>query len=278
MRRIAILSISLLAALAAFGQTPAPAGAPGASGAAKGPHPKSNAENSALVALLNAVNQEDKAARAAEKTAAADAVIKDADEFLKTYTDTDYKAVVLMHEAAAYHDKHDEPKAIVFGEQSLEADGKSYETLLLMAEIYSRSARSTDLDMDDKLTRADKYAKEALDVIPTAPKPNAEIADAEWAGAKQGEMQRAWVSLGYSALVRKKYDDATKDFQKGMELYPDPLEMLYIERAFATAKRYDDAVLWADKAAAAPNVPDQLKQIAAQDKAHDQALKKAQQQ
>ena len=40
-----------------------------------------------------------------------------------------------MHLAQAYHYKNDDPKAISIGEQSLENDPNSYETLLLMSEI-----------------------------------------------------------------------------------------------------------------------------------------------
>jgi hypothetical protein len=59
-------------------------------------------------------------------------------------------------------------------------------------------------------------------------------------------------------------------------MYPDPLDMLYIERAYADAKRYDDAIAWADKASGSPNANDKLKQIAASDKTRAQNLKKTQ--
>lgn len=281
MRRIAILAISLLAALPVFSQTaPAPAAAPpGAPAAAPtGPHPKTAAENSALVVLMNAAATADQASTAAEKATASDAVIKAADEFLKTYPDTDYKGAALMVEAGAYHDKRDEPKAIVAGEQSLEADPKNVDTLLLMAEIYSRTTRNTDLDMEDRLTNSDKYAKEVLALIAVATKPKADLPDAEWDAVKKHNEAQAWMAMGLAAIVRKKFDDAKTDLQKTIDLYPNPLDMLYIERAYIAAKRYDDAVVWTDKVAALPNANDQLKTIAASDKTRAQALKKQQSQ
>ncbi len=266
MRRIAILAVSFLAALPAFSQTaPAPAAAPaalpGGAPEVKGPHPKSPEENTALVAMFKATDP--------------DAQAKLSEEFLKTYPDTDYKAQVLQMQAQAYHAKKDEPKAIVAGEAALAADPKSYETMLLLSEIYSRSTRPTDLDMDDRLARSDKYAKDAMAEVAKAEKPKPDIADADWAGLKQGETQRAWVSLGLSALLRKKYDEAKTNFDKAMALYPDPLDMLYIERAYTTAKRYDDALVWIDKSASSPNANDQLKDIAGKDKARVTALKKS---
>lgn len=268
MRRIAILTISLLAALPAFSQAPpaAPAGAAGASGAVgpTGPHPKSAAENNALVAVLKTT---DPAAQA-----------QAAEAFLKNYPDTDYKATALLIEAQGYHDAKQDPKAIVAGELAIDADPKSYDARLLLAEIYSRTTRSTDLDMDDKLTRSDKYAKEALALLATAQKPKADLSDADWAAAKQGEEARAWLALGFSSLLHKKYDDAKTNFQKGISLYPDPLDMLYIERAYTDAKRYDDALAWIDKAAASPNANDTVKRISGSDKTRVQDLKKKQQQ
>jgi tetratricopeptide (TPR) repeat protein len=257
MRRIAILFIGLLAALPAFSQ--APAGAAGATGAPKGPHPKSNAENNAVLAMF--------------KTPDPDGQIKAAEDLLKTYPDTDYKPQAWLVEAQAYNDKRDYPKAKSFGEQSLDADPTSFTTLLLLADVYSRSAKSTDLDLNDSLAKVDKYAKQALTLLATARKPKEDLPDEDWEAAKKGQESSAWLSLGFAAVLSKKFDDAKTDFQKGIDLSPNPLEMLYIERAYGDAKRYDDAIAWSDKAASAPNVPANLKQIAGNDKTRFQALK-----
>jgi tetratricopeptide (TPR) repeat protein len=280
MRRLAILTIGILAALPAFSQTappPAPPAAAGAPGAAPaGPHPKSAEENSALVALLNGVGDEDKATSTAARGAAADVVIKDATDLLSKYPDTDYKAIVQMHLAQAYHYKNDDPKAISIGEESLANDPNSYETLLLMSEIYSRSTRPTDLDKDDRLAKADKYAKQALALIPKAPKPNANISDADWTQAQGAENQRAYLSMGYASIVAGKPADADASFQKAFDVFsPDPVEFLRIGRAYAVGvKNYDEAIKWDDKGIALPSMPDQIKSVATSDKAHWESLKK----
>jgi tetratricopeptide (TPR) repeat protein len=265
MRRIAILSIGLLAALTAFGQTAPPAPAAGAMGAAgasgpKIPKPKSAAENNAVLAMFKAADP--------------DAQIKAAGDFLTTYPDSDYKAQALVMQAQAYHDKRDDPKAISFGEQALDADPANYSAHLLLAEVYSRTSKNTDLDLNDKLAKIDKYSKDALAELAAAPKPKPDMSDADWATAKKPEEERAWVALGFAGVLSKKFDDATTNFQKAMDLYPDPLDMLYIERGYIDAKRFDDAVTWCDKVNASPNANDQLKGIATKDKARAQALKK----
>lgn len=272
MRRIAILFTGLLAAVPAFSQTaPAPAAAPagamgatGASGAIKGPHPKSNAENDAIVAMFKATDP--------------DTEIKDAEDLLKTYPDTDYKAQALLVESQAYNQKRDYPKAIVLGEESLAAEPSNYATLLLLADIYSRTSKPTDLNLNDNLNKAEKYAKEALADLEKASKPKADLSDADWAQAKTAQEAQAYLALGFTAVLRKKYDDAKTDFNKSIGMYPDPLVMLYIDRSYLAAKQYDDAMAWADKVAASPNATDQFKQIAASDKNRAQTLKKQQSQ
>jgi tetratricopeptide (TPR) repeat protein len=269
MRRIAILFVSLAAAIPAFSQAPpapaaAPAGAAAPPAAAKGPHPKSAAENDAIVAMFKETDP--------------DKQIKDAEDLLTTYQDTDYKSQVLLIEATAYNQKRDYPKAIVAGEKSLEADPASYPTLLLLADIYSRTSKSTDLDLNDKVAKAEKYAKEALADLAKAEKPKADLPDDAWAQAKSGQEAQAYMSLGLTAVLRKKFDEAKTNFDKSIGMYPDPLVMLYIERSYAAAKQYDEAIAWADKAAGAQGVPDNIKAIAASDKTRDQSLKKQQSQ
>lgn len=271
MRRIAILATSLLAVIAASAQTAPKAAAPAAPAAAApaappvtpGPHPKSAEENTAVLAM--------------GKAETPDARIKAVDALMTAFPDTDYKSIALLMEAESYHAKKDDAKAILYGEQSLEADAKSFETLLLLADIYSQTTRSTDLDMDDRLAKADKYAKDALAVLATAEKPNPQLSDADWAGAKKGEESRAWEAMGLAAILRKKFDEAKTDIQKGMDLYPDPVDMLRVGRAYMDAKKFDDAIAWDDKAGASPAADDNVKRIAAADKTRAQNLKKQQQ-
>src|SRR5262245_16399706 len=68
-------------------------------GAAKGPAPKSEAGQTAVVALVQA------------QQAGPDAMIKAAEELLTKFADTDFKEIALLFEAQAYKAKNDNPKA-----------------------------------------------------------------------------------------------------------------------------------------------------------------------
>ena len=263
MSRVAILAIAVLAALPAFSQKASKGAVPSTGAVATvlpGPHPKSKAESDAYNAVAAAKDPD-------SSIAAVDALMKD-------FPDTDYKAIALQVEAESYHQKRDEAKAVAYAEQALEADPKSFYPLLLLAEIYSQNTRPTDLDLTDRVVKSDKYAQDAIALIAIAEKPNPQMPDATWAGIKKAQEARAWESLGLAAILRKKFDDAKTDLQKSMDLHPDPVEMLRIGRAYAAVKRFDDAIVWADKVAASPASDDNIKRIAASDKSRAQALQK----
>src|SRR5580658_10485522 len=130
---------------------------------------KSQGESDAVMALMQAANQRNP-----------DATIKAADDLITKYSDTTFKELALYLEAAAYQQKHDNEKAQIYGERVLDVNPKHYQALLLVGEILAMSTRENDLDREEKLTRAEKLLNEAIAVVQTASKPNAQITDEQW--------------------------------------------------------------------------------------------------
>jgi tetratricopeptide (TPR) repeat protein len=255
MRLTALLPISLFVALlssgAAFAQAPAPAQAQ-----QKGPGPKSQAEAQAVNAVIQAQAQ------------GPDEIIKAADALVSKYADTVFKSFALELEAEAYQQKGDNAKAIVYGEQALQADPKNFEAANLLANITAATTRDTDLDKEEKLTRAEKYAHEAMEILQTGGKPAlySNATDEQWAKRKSAAESLSWQALGTAALVRKKNDEAVADFQKGVEANPDPVLMIRAGRALLAVKRPDDAIAYFDKVMNSPDAPAQIKSIAQADR------------
>jgi predicted Zn-dependent protease len=65
------------------------------------------------------------------------------------------------------------------------------------------------------------------------------------------------------------------NYQKAIDLTPDPLIMIRAGRVMLAANKPDDAITWFDKAASAPNSDARVKQIAAQDKSRATQMKNA---
>ena len=217
----------------------------------KGPMPKSKGEQDALVAMFNAQGKPDDLIAAAEA-------------LLSKYADTDFKDTALFFEATAYRQKGDKDKAQVFAERTLQANPKNFQASLMLSELLSQSTRENDLDKEDKLAKADKYANDAITTLSAAPKPNSQITDQQWDDAKKDLVAEAHDSLGMSALLRKKYDTAITEFKMSVDgaVHPEPAFQVRLASAYSSAGKYDDAIAAADKVMNDAQTPTQIKQVA----------------
>ena len=205
----------------------------------------------------------------------ADAIIKAADELITNFADTDYKGAALQMEAKAYQAKGQNEKAIVYAEQALDADAKNFDAMSLLANIYSSTTRESDLDKNEKLAKAEKYANDAINAVKDAPKPNPQITDEQWNGYKAGVQADAMVAIASANVIRKKYDDAKAGYDKAYATSPDPYTLIRAGRAMMTAGKYDEAIAYDDKVISAPNVDPNAKNIATKDKEQNEKLKAA---
>ena len=248
MRYVALFAICLAASSAVYAQKKPVRAKP------------SKGEVTALNTMLQAQSPDDQ--------------IKAADDFVTKFSDSAFKDLALYTEADAYEAKNNHEKAIVYAEQTLDVNPKNYDALNLIANVLANQTRDTDLDMAEKLSRAEKSAKDAMDAIKTAEKPAGfTLTDAQWDLRKKSAESQSWQALGTIALVRKKTDEAVENYNKGLALNPDPLIMLRAGRALLAAKKYDDAITLFDKAAASPDSSPQVKNIANSDKARATAAK-----
>lgn len=252
MRQIALLAICLCAATAAFAQKKAPAG----------PGPKSKQEMEAVNAMVKAQTPDEK--------------IQAVDALVTKFTKTDFKGIALYQAADAYEQKGDHAKAIVFAEEAIEAEAGNFAAEVLIANILAGQTKDTDLDKAEKLARAEKMAKSGLEHIEKAQKtPLFQIPDAMWESSKKIAAAQAWSALGTAATVGKKMDEAIADYEKGLALDPDPVLMLRVGRALMAQRKNDEAIAWFDKAGASTDATEQIKKIAAADKARATAAKAA---
>jgi tetratricopeptide (TPR) repeat protein len=241
----------------------AAAGASGlmAQGAApKQPTPKNQAEVQAIQALFAAQGNPD-------------ATIKAADDLMTKFADTEFKELALYMQAEAYQQKKDPTKAQVVAEQALAVNPKSYQASILLAELITQGTRENDLDREEKLTKAEKYAKDAIANVKDAPKPNPQLADAQWDEFKKGISARAHSAIGLGDLTRKKYADAAAEFKAAAEDDPQPAYLVREASALQSSGKNEEAAAICDKLLADPNLHPQIKQVATQIKAQATAKK-----
>lgn len=222
---------------------------------AKQPQPKSQKEAEAVMAIMNAQDP--------------DARIAAAENLITKFADTEYKAIALQLAAFSAQQKNDHDKMMLYAERTLEADPQNYNAMLMIASGLAQKTREFDLDKEEKLTKADKFAKTAIDLIAKAEKPNPQVTDEQWAAAKKDYEAQAHEALAIAALARKKYDVAIAEFNTSITTasQPDPSTMVRLVAAYNQAGKPDDAIALADKILASPGLHPQIKQIAENEKA-----------
>jgi tetratricopeptide (TPR) repeat protein len=218
--------------------------------AQKQPQPKSQKEVEALQAMFGAQDP--------------DTRIKAAEDLLTKFADTDFKGIALFFETASYEQKNDYDKVVIFGERTLEADPKNYQAMLMLARNIAAHTREHDLDREEKLAKAEKYARDAQAVLKDAPKPNPQITDDQWAAAKKDFESQAHEALALAAMARKKFDVAIPEFKAAVDAasQPDPATMVRLANAYNQAGKPDEALPLLEKVMAMPNLHPSIRQFA----------------
>jgi tetratricopeptide (TPR) repeat protein len=160
----------------------------------------------------------------------------------------------------------------VYAEQALALNPHAYQASSMMAELIVAGTRENDLDREEKLTKAEKYANDTIANVKDAAKPNPQIPDDQWTEIKKSIAAGAYNSIGLANLTRKKYDAAATAFKSAVENDPQPAYMVREASALQSGGKNDEAAALCDKVLADPNLHPQIKQIATQIKA--QATKK----
>jgi tetratricopeptide (TPR) repeat protein len=227
---------------------------------AAGPKPKSNKEIAALNAINSATTADDK--------------LKAIDNVLTNFKDTEFKPMLLEMAMQLESQKGDYAQVMTYGEQILDKDPKNATALVTMAAETARRTREFDLDKDEKLAKAEKWAKEGIEDAKTAPKPaGTTLSDEQWENQRKDLQSQGYEALGMAAAVNKKYDDAIADYKQSLGLSPVAGTWLRLGQVYEDAGKWDDATDAFDKASILPSATAQIKSIAANKKAEVAKLK-----
>lgn len=227
------------------------------------PRPKSQKEVQALQAVQNATTPDER--------------LKAIDNVLENFADTEFKVMLLQMAMQTAEQKGDYANTMTYGERLLQVEPKNVFALSTMALETAAHTREFDLDKDEKLAKAEKYANEAIADAKDAQKFRPDITDEQWNNVKKDIVSQSYDALGRVEMLRKKYDDAIKDFQTSISegATQDVTTLVRLGEAYLQEGKYDDAIANFDKAVNAPNSPAQVKQVAAGRKAQAEKMKAA---
>jgi uncharacterized protein HemY len=220
--------------------------------------PKSQKELDALVAIQSATSVDDR--------------MKKAEDFVKNFADSDFRARVLLVAADSARQKGDSAKLEFFMEKALELDPKCYACLTILAGDIAQRTREHDLDKEEKLAKAEKMTKSAFEIL-AGPKPLAALPDAQWENDKKNVGSQAHENLGMIAALRKKYDVAIAEFKLSLEAGPEPSTSVRLAQAYIGAGKPDDALAVLNPLLATPDLNPAVKQHATLEKAKAEQAK-----
>jgi len=219
----------------------------------KVPAPKSQNELKAVQAVFTASQQNNP-----------DGIITAAEDLLTKFKDTEFKDTVLMMEAQAYQQKADKDKETIYAERALAANPNNFQAALMLADVTVQGTREHDLDRDEKLAKAEKYANQAITSVSAAEKPNPQLTDQQWADFKKDIIAQAHDALGMSAIDKKDYEKAISELKMAVEgaAHPEPAFQVRLASAYQSAGKNDEAIALAEKIMNDSQVPQQIRSVA----------------
>jgi hypothetical protein len=196
------------------------------------------------------------------------AMEKAADDFVAKFPDSELKGAVYQRTMATYQTSGNDEKTLDMGHKAIAYNPDDPAVLVSMAELIAGRTRETDLDKDDRLAEATKYANHALETVTDFPAPPQMPPD-QVAKIKDEMRGSAYSALGMAAFTNKKYEDSIANFTKSIDVTkenPDPTVFLRLTLAYDKAGRYSEGLETAKKTLALPGVSQQVTQLATNEK------------
>ena len=176
---------------------------------------------------------------------------------LTTFKNTEFKEWANFMAMNAYSRKNDFENMLLYGEQTLAINPDNAEVLTALAYAIPTRTKQFDLDKDEKLSKAEDFARRALRLIPTAEKPNSEVPDEDWLTVKKDLMSQSHDALGLVAFMREDFAAAQQSFEQSLQVAskPSALTFYHYANTLKQSGQTDKALEIADKSIAAGGVP-----------------------
>lgn len=252
------LAAALLAGSVAFAQMPpaqtppaqAPQGqTPPAAGQDKaapltleGSSPPVNAEEEAAYKSFSALPNDDPAKKEQASIA-----------FIQKYPQSRYRAEVYNWQVKYYFSVGKIDLMEAAADKELELVPNDAQTLAIVGSALPRAMNANTPEPAKRLAKAEQYSQKALDLLPSLPKP-ANMPDDVFAKGKDMVASMAYSGLGLVAFRRGKFADAIPNFEKSVQLdpQPDPVNFYLLGICNEKTSHFDMAVTYFTKCSELP--------------------------
>lgn len=171
-----------------------------------------------------------------------DQQIKVGEAFLQKYPNSVYAESVYSRLVAAYNEKQDMPKLFAAADKALALNPKDVFVLVLVGWVIPHDYNPNDMDADRRLDKAESYEKQALELLPTMPKPEG-ISDDQFAKTKAAAESQAHSALGLVYFRRQDYANSVTETQKALtgQTNPDPVDYFVLGMGQFGLKHFGEA-------------------------------------
>ena len=194
-------------------------------------------------------------------------------QFLASYPESSFRNRTYAAGAEAYRMQGNFDQAVEYGEKALELSGRDPLVLILLADALAEGAVSTVPDAQQRLSRAEEYARQALGLLPdmfaAAPQPPD-------VSSEQFRMQWEYIeaqphaTLGFIYLRRQDYARAEEELQQATALNrikPNAVDFLRLGFAHMRQEEWAEAKAALDRCreiggSAAATAQQQLEEVA----------------
>ena len=193
---------------------------------AQQPNFKSQEEINAFVAIQSAASVQDRATAGVA--------------FLATYPDSEAAGLAAYMTMLSYQQLNDFDNMLLYGDMVLEhnpAPGVMAGTLISLAGAIPTRTREFDLDKEEKLAKAEDYAKRAMALIPTLAKMDPNMTDDEWLVTRKEFMSQCHEALGSVSFKREDFAAAEGSFRKALEMSEQPVPFTLYNLALALSEQ-----------------------------------------
>jgi tetratricopeptide (TPR) repeat protein len=175
------------------------------------------------------------------------------EEFLKRYPESQYRPAIYSTLVVDYLQNGDSQKAFELGDKEVALKPDDVQTLALLSRTIPRAQNSSTPNVDQQLTKAEGYAKRAIEVTPTIAKPEG-MPDQSFIAAKNVTLAMAHSGLGLVYVRRGKFSDAIPELEQSIRIdpnpTPDPVNFYLLGLANQKAAHFDDAAFAYNRCAA----------------------------
>jgi tetratricopeptide (TPR) repeat protein len=179
------------------------------------------------------------------------ALAKAADDFAAKFPDSELRILLFKASMRTFQNANNAEQMNAAAEKVLKIDPDDPEALVASAEVIAEHTRDTDLDKDQRLAQAQKYAAHAVETVDTDVAIPAGTPQEKIDAYKGFLRSSAYSVLGTIAFNQEKYPDAEGYFRKSIDALPsqpDPVVVLRLAIALDKQNKYPEALKEANHA------------------------------